>query len=421
MNKRMSITVALIVSTFIAVNVHLLFSENSMISKSVYVTKYERMTPGHFKEEIHKEGLISPQETFTVYVGNDETIEQWLVKEADKVRTGDEIALLQTEHAESQLAAWRSEEEGLLEQRNSIESIISNLESDRWSADDSTNANTTETLDETNIEVNINVQVSQDGTYAQAIAEAERELSEINRKLTVVQTQLTQNSARPALISPVDGTVANVNKFGTTLATELYSDAKLVTSYVSLEEWQKIEVGDSVRIQESNLNIVIEGNVLFISEVPATDDRWKQAYESLDSNERKNPLELYEILIQPADELSALPFGANVNAEITVNEADAVSVKIHWLESYTNGRAVAYKLDDHGRASKTEVIVPFESMNRAVITDGLKIGDVVIYDENLSKYRTPFKVFLPFPLELPEKENWRGFGWKNYIKYGFLE
>src|SRR5690606_10595701 len=121
------------------------------------------------------------------------------------------------------------------------------------------------TVGETDIELNVNVQVSQDGTYAQAIAEAERELSEINRKLTVVQTQLTQNSARPALVSPVDGTVAHVNKYGTTLATELYSETKVISTYVSLDEWQKIAVGDSVRIQGTNLDSVIEGAVLSVS------------------------------------------------------------------------------------------------------------------------------------------------------------
>ncbi|WHT48316.1 hypothetical protein QNH10_00070 [Sporosarcina thermotolerans] len=108
--------------------------------------------------------------------------------------------------------------------------------------------------------------------------------------MTVVQTQLTQTSARPALVSPVDGTVANVNKYGTTLATELYSDTKVISTYVSLDEWQKVEVGDFVSIQQNNLDTVIEGAVLAVSEVPATDDRWRQAYDQLDTKERKNPL-----------------------------------------------------------------------------------------------------------------------------------
>src|SRR5690606_12917762 len=103
MNKRLSITVAIIISLFIAVNVHLLYSKKSTVPKSLYVHQYERMTPAHHEEELQKEGLITPEDIYTVYVGDDETIAAWLVKEGDPVQVGDEIALLQTERAESQL------------------------------------------------------------------------------------------------------------------------------------------------------------------------------------------------------------------------------------------------------------------------------------------------------------------------------
>ncbi|MFC5604850.1 efflux RND transporter periplasmic adaptor subunit [Sporosarcina koreensis] len=423
MNKRLSITVAIIISLFIAVNVHLLYSKKSTVSQSLYVHKYERMTPGHYEEEIPKEGLLTPEDVFTVYVGDDETIDSWLVKEGDPVQVGDEIALLQTERAEKQLAAWKAEEEGLLEQQNAIESTIENLESDRSSSRNNTShVNTTETPGDSDVELTVDVQVDvhQDGAFAQAIAEAERELSEIDRKLAVVQTQLAQDATRPALISPIDGTVSKVHKHGFTLAADIYSNMKLVTTYVQLEEWQKIEAGDPVRIQENSLETVIEGTVHSISEVPATDSRWSEAYEKLDPKERNNPLDLYEITIKPTEELNNLPFGANVNASIIVNEADAVSMKIHWLEAYVKDSAFAWKLDDHGRISKTAVKVPFITDNRAVIADGLTTGDVAIYDRNIDEYEQS-NAFLPFPLELPSKSDWRTFGWKNYVKYGFVE
>lgn len=424
MNKRLSITVAIIISLFIAVNVHLLFSEKSTVPKTLYVHKYERMTPGHHEEEVMKEGLVTPEDVYTVYVGDDETIDSWLVKEGDPVQVGDEIALLRTERAESQLAAWEAEEAGLLEQRNSIESTIENLESERASAqNNSANVNTTETPGDAEVELNVDVQVDvhQDGAFAQAIAEAERELSEIDRKLAVIETQLAQDSTRPALISPVDGTVSNVNKHGFTLTADIYSDSKLVTTYVQLEEWQKIEADDPVRIQENHLDAVIEGTVHSISEVPATDSRWREAYDKLDPKERNNPLDLYEVTIMPTEDLSRLPFGANVNASIIVNEADAVSVKIHWLESYVKDSAFVWKLDEQGRAVKTGVTVPFIAKNRAVITEGLKTGDVAFYNRNIGEINNVSNVFLPLPLEIPSKSDWRTFGWKNYMKYGFVE
>lgn len=424
MNKRLSITVAIIVSLFIAVNAHVLFSNKSTVPKTLYVHKYERMTPAHHEEEIPKEGLVTPENIYTVYVGDDETIDSWLVKEGEPVQVGDEIALLQTGRAESQLAAWEAEEEGLLEQRDAIESTIASLESDRSSArNNSSHVNTTEKPDGTDVELNVDVQVDvhQDGAFAQAIAEAERELSEVDRKLAVVQAQLDQDATRPALISPVDGTVSKVDKHGFTLAADIYSDVKLVTTYVQLDEWQKIEAGNPVRIQDNNLETVIEGAVHSVSEVPATDSRWRYAYDKLDPKERENPLDVYEITIMPIEELYNLPFGANVNASIIVNEAEAVSVKIHWLESFMKDSAIVWKLDEQGRVANTSVTVPFISNNRAVITEGLTTGDVAIYNRHIDETHNLSNVFLPLPLGLPSKSDWRTFGWKNYVKYGFVE
>ncbi|MGN7385562.1 efflux RND transporter periplasmic adaptor subunit [Sporosarcina sp. SAFN-015] len=424
MNKRLSITVAVIVSLFIAVNVHLLFSKKSTVPKTLYVQHHERMTPGHYEEEVMKEGLITPEDIYTVYVGDDEVIDTWLVKEGDPVQVGDEIALLQTERAESQLAAWEAEEEGLLEQRSAIESTIDSLESDRRSAkNNSSHVNTTETPGDSDVELNVDVQVDvhQDGAFAQAISEAERELSEIDRKLAVVQTQLNQDATRPALISPVDGTVSKVDKHGFTLAADIYSETKLVTTYVQLDEWQKVEAGDPVYIQQNYLDTIIEGTVHSISEVPATDSRWQEAYDKLDPKERENPLDLYELTIMPAEELVNLPFGANVNATIIVNEADAVAVKLDWLDTYVKDSAIAWKLDEQGRTAKTAVTVPFITNNRAVVTEGLTTGDVAIHSSHIDEYNVQSNVFLPFPLEFPSRSDWRAFGWKNYVKYGFVE
>lgn len=412
-------------SVFIAVNAHLLFSKKSTVAQTLYVHQYERMTDGHFEETIFKDGLVSPEDVYTVYVGNEEIIDKWLVKEGDQIQVGDEIATLQTEHADSQLVAWEAEEEGLIEQRTAVESTLNNLETDRASGNNNTsNVNTTETPENTDIELTVDVQVDvhQAGAYAQAVAEAERELAEIDRKLTVIQAQLAQNPMRPALISPVNGTVSSVNKHGYTLTADIYSDEKMITTYAQLDEWQKIEEGDLVRIQENTLNAVIEGTVQSISQVPATDSRWREAFDNLDpSKEQKNPMELYEIRIMPLEQLTNLPFGANVNTTIIVNEADAVSAKIHWLESYYKNSASTWKLDEKGRGVKTEVTIPFKSNNHAVITEGLKKGDVAIYNRDIANYNEPFNVILPMPLEFPTKSQWRTFGWKNYIKYGFLE
>ena len=425
MNKRMSITVAIIISLFIAVNVHLLYSPKSTVPQSLYVHQYERMTTSHFEEQLLKEALVSPEAIYTVYVGNDETIDTWLVKEGDHVQVGDEIATLQTERAESQLAAWEAEQDALYEQQVEIESTLYNLEADRRNAKKSTtNVNTTESPNNSDIDLTVDVQVDvqQDGAFAQAIAEAERERAEIGRKLTVLQAQLAQNESRPAMVSPVNGIVSSVDRHGYTLAADIYSTTKVITTYAQLEEWQKIEPGNLVRIQQNGLTTVIDGSVQSVSEIPATDSRWQEAFEQLEPAVKEgNPLEFYEIGIGPLEELTALPFGANVNATIIVNEADAVSVKLHWLDAPHNELAAVWKLDKTGKGIRTQVATPFEVTKRAVITEGLEQDDVAIYNKHIAQFDTPFSVFLPFPKEIPTKNQWRTFGWKNYLKYGFLE
>ncbi|WP_224654597.1 hypothetical protein, partial [Escherichia coli] len=76
----------------------------------------------------------------------------------------------------------------------------------------------------------------------------------------------------------------------------------------------------------------------------------------------------YELTIMPAEALINLPFGANVNATIIVNEADAVAVKLDWLDTYVKDSAIAWKRDEQGRTAKTVVTVAFITNNRAVVT-----------------------------------------------------
>ncbi|QTD40789.1 efflux RND transporter periplasmic adaptor subunit [Sporosarcina sp. Te-1] len=426
MNKRLSIAIAFVISLFIAVNAFLLFSDQSKIQKSVYVPTYERMTAGTYEEQIAKEGLVAPAELFTVYVGNEETIDTWLVKEGDRVEIGDELAYLQSERAESQMAAWEAEEEGLLDQMRSVENTLAELQSERSSAgrNNGTNFNTTESPDGQEVELNVNVQVDvqQDGAYAQAIAAAEQELAEIDRKLTVVQTQLSQPSARAALVSPVDGIVSSVNRHGSIVSADLFSEQKEIITYADVKEWQKIEVGDEVLIQQDGMETPLEANVLSVSEVPAPDSEWKRAYTELNSKKEKNPLEFYEIRVAIQSEETTIPFGANVNTFIVVNEAqDAVAIKQSWLTNVNRQTATAFKIDENGNAIPVQLTVPFLYHDRAVISDGLAIGDVALDEKNLRDYAGPTKVFLPMPLDWPSKTAWKSFGWKNYVKYMFIE
>ena len=232
MNKVTNITVAIAISAFLAVNFYLLFSDKSVITKSVYVEHYERISSSDHRKELAKEGFVAPVETYTVYVGHDDTVDSWLVKEGDLVAVGDEVAILQTERAEGQRAVWEAELKALQQQKSSVQSMISGLEIERKTArsnsssnvnrKDNVSDNTADTKVEVGLNVDVQVDVKQDGAFSQAIAAAEQDLAEIKRQETVVEAQLSQNPERPALISPVDGVVSKVTRTGTKLAVDYF-------------------------------------------------------------------------------------------------------------------------------------------------------------------------------------------------------
>lgn len=424
----MNIAVAIAISTFLAVNFYLLFSDKSVITKSVHIERYERMTSSDQRKELAKEGFVAPKETYTVYVDNDDSVDSWLVREGDLVAVGDEIAILQTERAEGQRAVWEAELDALQQQTLSVRSMISGLESERGKAQsnssstvkrkDSVSKNTDSDV-EVGLNVDVQVDVKQDGSFAQAIAAAEQDLAEIERQQTVVEAQLAQNPGRPALVSPVDGVISKVTRNGSKLSVDIFSSQKVIVTYAKNDEWQQIESGDVVLIQGDGIENAVEGTVLSVSSAPAgADNRWLNAYKALDDTKVKNPLSYYEVRILTDTAVQPVPYGTNINTVVIVNEAkDAVSVKEKWLHDLYKENAFVWMINDTGRATKVDITTPFTWKTRAVVTKGLHLGDVVVYEPALLKYGYAPRILMSLPTELPSKEQWRAFGWRNYVKY----
>ena len=193
MNKLQNTVIALVVVVFVALNLYLMYSEKSIIPKSVYVSDYERMTENDYKEVLPKEGLVAPAEVFTIAADERNAIDTWLVDEGYSVTVGEELASLQTEQADAQRAVWESERDALLQQQSAVDSTISELESaDQTDSSDSSNSDRAQADEDTKVELNVDVKVdvNQNGSYAQAIAEAKRDMADIDRRLQVVESQL---------------------------------------------------------------------------------------------------------------------------------------------------------------------------------------------------------------------------------------
>lgn len=255
--KAQNIIVSVLVTAFLALNMLLMFNEKSVIPKAQYVSEYERLAADDYKKELDKEGFISPKELQTIYLKDDQTIDSWLVQEGETVDFGTELASLKVEHIDSKRNELNTELSALQNQSSSISQTISNLEYEQSSAGGSKNdSDYYDTNDDKKVRVNLNVgiEVKGDGTFAQAIAEAERDLAEVQRKTEIVEAQLAEIPNESALTSPVNGYVVAIKRDSESPSIDIYSTDQTIVTYVLDNEWPNIETGAPVTIQHGSIH-----------------------------------------------------------------------------------------------------------------------------------------------------------------------
>ncbi|MFJ7825509.1 efflux RND transporter periplasmic adaptor subunit [Psychrobacillus sp. NPDC096623] len=415
MNKWLTIGISIVVATFIGANAILIYSDKSQISRTFYLSEYERVSENTYAEELEKESIVVPANETTVAM-DVEAVNDIVVSEGDYVNEGVDLATLKTDSAEDQRLLWETEQQAYIQEQSELEDIISDLESDRYGADSSSSSNgqatggTTDEIVDVNVQVDVNV--SQDGNFAQGIAEAKQKLAEVDRKLQIVDAQLAQNSGELSLLSPINGTVSTIEERNGKYFIHLFADEKFVITYAKESEWHDIAEGQFVKNYSTHREGVVEGSISTKTQVPANASKWLTAYEQF---EHKMDEPVYEIRIQLAEQLEALPFAANINSVIITNQAEnAVQINSKWLLNRSANTAEVYTLTSDGRIARTPVTVPFDLKQYAIISEGLSTGNVVL---NADLKTDGAEAFLPFPLDLPTWNSIKSVHWKDYVKY----
>lgn len=428
MNRFFFIGLSVAVIAFLTANSLLMFGEKSILPKSVYVSDYEQAYTNAYETNLYKEALTAPQGTVEIYVQDHEALQQWMVGEGDSVTAGSELATLNEAETEEQRAIWETQKTALEGQQTEVRSSLATLQQARAaqggpvSQDAADNSEITNEDDETiqfDVNVSVGVAVPQDGSYAAGIAQAEQQLASIDSQLAVLNAQLAQNLSNPAVISPVDGTVAKINRDTEPLSIEIYSNEKVFLSYVLEDEWPLVEVADIVQIEGEGIEGIASGTVQRVSEMPAEDSKWLEAYHQLDPKEQNNPLAYYEVRIVadvPID--NTMPFGSNVNTAITMDSAeDAVALPTAWLFDYDGAAGKTHTLNINGRPQTLAVTTDFEDGAKTVLSEGPEAGTVVINENKLVGFTSPPKVFMPFPDRQPDFEYAKNTYWRSYVEY----
>ena len=411
MNRMLTIGIAIVVSTFIATNAILLFSDKSEIARSYYVHEYDRVHESTYAKELEKESVVVPANETIVTIDVD-AVSDMVVLEGETVAEGTELALLNTQSVDKQRASWESEQLAYMEEQSQLYDIIENLESERYGADSNSTSNQSAEDGETSVNVQVDVDISPEGNYAQAIAQTEQKIAEIDRKLQIVSTQLSQESGETALLSPLDGNIAAIEERNGMYFITIYTNEKSVITYAKEAEWHQINEGQRVNNYSAHREGVVEGTISTKTQVPANESKWLKAYEQF-GEKTKEPL--YEVQIQLEEQLETLPFSANINSVIITNEAEnAIRVKADWLLNRSDETAEVYTLSDDGKIMRTPVTVPFDLKQHAILSEGLQNESIVL---NADAKTEEAPAFLPFPRDLPSWKSIKAIGWKDYVIY----
>ncbi|MBT2570934.1 efflux RND transporter periplasmic adaptor subunit [Planococcus sp. ISL-110] len=428
MNRFFFIGLSVAVIAFLTANSLLMFGDKSILSKSVYVSDYQEAYTQTYETNLFKEALTAPQGTVEIYVQDHEALQQWMVKEGDNVTAGSELATLNEAETEEQRSVWETQKTALEAQRTEVSSSLATLQQARAaqggpvSQDAADNSEITNEDDETiqfDVNVSVGVAVPQDGSYAAGIAQAEQQLASIESQLAVLDAQLSQNLSNPAVISPVDGTVSQINRDTEPLSIEIYSNEKVFLSYVLEDEWPLVEVADLVKIEGEGIEGIATGTVQSVSEMPAEESKWLAAYHQLDPTEQNNPLAFYEVRIVADTPIDvAMPYGSNVNTSITLETAeDAVALPTDWLFDYDGVDGKTHTLNINGRPKALAIAADFEEGTKTVLSAGPEAGAVVINEDKLENFVAPPKVFMPFPIRQPDFEYAKNTYWRAYVEY----
>lgn len=413
MKKWFILLFSLVISLFIAVNSYLVFSEESPVAKTKIVKQSFIAQEEDIRQEIEKPSYLAPREIVTLYVNDEEAIEQWLIQEGDTIQAGDELVLLETERIDGQVDAWVAEQSALQTQRERIEDTVAMLESERSNADSEESLNSSLSQLEEELNLEFNVKMDQRGSYAQAIAEAERELASIDRQLNMLDYQIDQSYVRPAIISPISGVVARVDRHSDRPTIDIYSETADLVTYVTEEEWEDLMLGNDVLITYDEFEERGEGTLDRLDTIPAQASSTLELFEkAFDDEQMQN---LYEVRVDPLGTVEQQLYGKRYDIALIGQEAvDSVVVPLDYIERETKNEGIVYVLNEEGIPTKRAITIDFILEDEA-ITMSLAEGDVVLR-EALDLTR----VALPLKMTWPERQAWKTFGWKNYVKY-FVE
>ena len=427
-------TGSILLFALLIINCILVFKEDSKIARSYYITDYERVTLAQQRAYLEKKAMIIPQEEIRISAAAN-ALSQISVRPGQKISMNEEIAAYKTEEAAQEQSKLQSELNAYENELTTLESILRRLE-----AQDIDDPITTIDSEQINDELSITVETEVlQGSPLEAIASVEKQIAEVERNIEILDDQISELSFSNVLSSPIDGVIGEIIEENGTVTFNLYTAEKNLITYVSEQEWEKIEENQYVELDQSIFDQEVEsdfstdseevssgeaeeeslGAVIEKQTIPATTTLWHKEMEKV--VKMPKPLS-FEVRIDLNGAITNKPYASLTNAKIIIHEApSAIRVNKDWLitkkvknETETSEMTFVYSIDGDGIIQATEVDVAFVDKGESILTSNLS-NDQIVFNKQVKN--EPSTAFFPMPLEMPSKAAFKALDWEQYLNY----
>lgn len=387
-NKKFKIF-ALIAVILVVINAYLALKNNDVIQKAYYIDNIQYAAGGIHTKELEKEGILATSDDLRL-AAPVQSIDEVLVQRGESVTAQQELAIYKTDAVEKEQQKLEIERSAYESELAELEDILSDLSMASGSSNPSTSTDST-TLGSSglwNIDLTLEFGIDQNTPTAEGEAIIRRHIAETEREIEILDAMMTELITDQALASPVDGVVADIVQDGDTITFIIYAADKNIITYIDEEQWQRVEPQQKAEIivrAGKDDEMTIEGTVVEKQEIPAVESLW---YDEMNKHDKLDPSKtLYEVQIQPFDQLVDYPFGEKADVTITTDEVfNSFIVPSDWIVEYEVpdiGNTHIYTIGYDGKTRLVPVEVAFKK--KGTVTETVKEEEIPVEEETVEE------------------------------------
>ncbi|MFI2130155.1 HlyD family secretion protein [Lysinibacillus fusiformis] len=394
----------------IGINAYFVFKEDSTVTRSYFIDEFQKAYIGTNTERVNKETIVAPAETYTI-TADATKLSAVNVKRGQEVMMNDLLATFKTDEVDEELTKLESERTAYETELNDLQNALDQIEDEYDDSNPKSSINTDQINDR--LSVTLKLELAQQNSLSTAVALLNRHIAETNRQIALIEAQITQIESRQGIVSPIDGVVSAVKEEAGALTFEIYSNEKAMYAYLSENEWQKVQEGQTVDFKVKHVKDALSGIVLD-KQMIATDDETFWANELAKSTNLPHPKN-YEVVLQQDAPIEEVPFSTTGKASIIVNEAfDSYKVDKSWLATTKRGNKKLHIINPDGKIQLIDINVQFNTTQSAIFSDYLDEGTPMLSNvkRNMEAY-----TFRTLPIEKLHWKQFKELTWKQYVKY----